>query len=99
MVLTVSFALPGDRALLPPSPLGLIQINGGARLQQKVVHGIKTAFHNRTGRDCDYRSQRGCNRLHWIFHLGGAMKARVRRVSATLPRARVYTHRLPGSST
>jgi len=43
-------------------PAGMIQINTAAQLSQKVLLGIKTAFH-RTGRDCGYRSQPGRTRL------------------------------------
>jgi hypothetical protein len=56
----------------------MIQINAIARLPKKLAHG-KTAINHRRGRDCDYRSQRGCTRLRLVFHLGGTMKTGVRR--------------------
>jgi hypothetical protein len=56
----------------------MIQINAAARLPPKMAHGIKTAFHHRSGRDRDDRSQRGYTRLRPIFRLGNTMKARVR---------------------
>ena len=34
---------------------------------------------NSTGRDCDYRSGRGVNRLRRGFHVDDIVKARVRR--------------------
>jgi hypothetical protein len=43
-----------------------------------MAHGIKTAFHHRSGRDCDDRSERGYTRLRPVFHLGRTMKAGVR---------------------
>jgi hypothetical protein len=56
----------------------MIQINAAARLPPKMAHGIKTAFHHRSGRDREERSQRGCTGLRPIFHLSNTMKARVR---------------------
>jgi len=54
-------------------PGRMIQINTAAQLSQKVLHGIKTAFHHRTGCDCGYRSQRGRTRLRRVRHLGRTM--------------------------
>jgi hypothetical protein len=57
----------------------MIQINAAARLPPKMAHAIKTtAFHHRSGRDRDDRSQRGYTRLRPVFHLDRTMKARVR---------------------
>jgi hypothetical protein len=66
-----------------------------ARQPKKLAHG-KTAFHHRRGRDCDYRSQRGCTRLHWVFHLGRTLKAGCAETDATPPRAPGAPHRSPG---
>ena len=49
---------------------GMIQINAAARLPPKVAHGIKTAFHHRSGRARDYRCQRGYNRPRPVLHVG-----------------------------
>ena len=64
-----------------------------------MAHGIKTAFHHRSGRDRDDRSQRGYTRLRPSFRLGNTMKARVRQGSATAPRAPGAPPRTLGFST
>jgi hypothetical protein len=56
----------------------MIQINAAARLPPKMAHGIKTAFHHRSGCDRDDSSQRGCTRLRPVFNLGNTMNAGVR---------------------
>ena len=54
----------------------MIQINAAARTPPKMADG-KDGFPSIKPRDCDYRSQRGCNRLRRVFHLGRTMKAGV----------------------